>query len=282
MKSLLILISTIALTGSIYGYGEKEMYNSTSALKESWDPNAVKPGTGAFVWKATDGNRYRRSKPADTDKKPEDIPTTDRTTVDTQDLRNFKFETTTASLTILAAETPAAFLTRLDSASADEIKNLNPKGIELRDIIQKGLYQSWEYMTHNLNAGADDGNRKNLLRKIWEYRQWHHDYLLNQTQAVLGLNTVVGNYDSGYQRLTEWAAAGSTTLTSDIDVNLKGTDTEAAAKKFNELFKADGWLYECGVVYDVNVYAIDFMYKEGVFGSGMVLTANSGGLSTTT
>ncbi|MDX2098371.1 MAG: hypothetical protein SFW36_11395, partial [Leptolyngbyaceae cyanobacterium bins.59] len=63
--------------------------------------------------------------------------------------------------------------------------------------------------------------------------------------------------------LKAWPSAGSTSLTSDIDVNLKGTQTEYAVEVFNKLFKADGWNFESGVVYDVNVYAMDFMHKFG-------------------
>ena len=95
--------------------------------------------------------------------------------------------------------------------------------------------------------------RELLMAKLREFRQWHHDLILRRTQADPAI---------GRAGLTEWKAAGSTTLTSDFDVNLKGNKTELAVAVFNRLFKADGWEHEAGVVYDVNVYAVDFMHKD--------------------
>ena len=95
--------------------------------------------------------------------------------------------------------------------------------------------------------------RELLMAKLREFRQWRHDLILRRTQADPAI---------GRAGLTEWKAAGSTTLTSDFDVNLKGNKTELAVAVFNRLFKADGWEHEAGVVYDVNVYAVDFMHKD--------------------
>ncbi|MFT5853031.1 MAG: RHS repeat-associated protein [Verrucomicrobiales bacterium] len=269
--------STLSSAVGGAGNGTQEQYNSTSAHKESWDPKAIDRGDGkyggAFVWTITSNNqttRYRRANDSDANKRPDDIPSADWIAVTGPDTRNFKFENATAPLLLSSGESPAAFLARVDAALPAAIENLNPKGKALRGMMGNPLYQSWDYMTHQLNADPLNVNRKNLLRKIWEYRQWHHDFLLRETQATLGPNLVAGHYDTGEGRLTKWDAAGSTTLTSDIDVNLKGTDTEAAAKKFNELFKRNGWKYEPGVVYDVNVYSLDFLHAEGTFGSGMV------------
>ena len=75
-----------------------------------------------------------------------------------------------------------------------------------------------------------------LMAKLWEFRQWHHELILQRTQKEVGK-----------EGLSEWAAAGSTTLTSDIDVNLKGNKTEQAVAVFNRLFKADGFEHEPGV-----------------------------------
>jgi len=64
---------------------------------------------------------------------------------------------------------------------------------------------------------------------------------------------------SAAERLS-WSGVGSKTLTSDVDVNLKGTGSIAAVTLFNQLFKTWlGWPSESGTVYDVNVYAQDFM-----------------------
>lgn len=55
-----------------------------------------------------------------------------------------------------------------------------------------------------------------------------------------------------------WSAAGSTDATSDIDTSLSGEGTEWAAKRFNELF-SKAWGRDSGIVFDVNVYARDFV-----------------------
>jgi hypothetical protein len=63
--------------------------------------------------------------------------------------------------------------------------------------------------------------------------------------------------------LLSWSAAGSKTPTSDIDVNMKGPGSIRAVTLFNQLFKESlGWPYEPGTVFDVNVYAQDFMEKK--------------------
>jgi hypothetical protein len=55
-----------------------------------------------------------------------------------------------------------------------------------------------------------------------------------------------------------WSAAGSNDATSDVDTSLSGEGTEFAAKRFNELFSA-AWGRDSGIVFDVNVYARDFV-----------------------
>jgi hypothetical protein len=65
---------------------------------------------------------------------------------------------------------------------------------------------------------------------------------------------------SADERLT-WDYAGSDTVTSDVDVNLKGPFTHKVVGQFNKRFKEDnGWALESGTVFDVNVYALDFMH----------------------
>jgi hypothetical protein len=96
-----------------------------------------------------------------------------------------------------------------------------------------------------------------MMQKLWDFRKWHHELVLTETQRRVNAET---NDPNG---LKNWNAAGSASLTSDIDVNLKGTHTELAVKIFNETFKEFGWDYEAGVVYDVNVYAVDFMHGMG-------------------
>ncbi|HAB37968.1 MAG TPA: hypothetical protein DCE52_08250, partial [Rhodobacteraceae bacterium] len=260
----------------------QELYNLKTAYKESWDPELK-----AFVWTES-GVRYKRVNGADTRKIPEDLDAAEKEDVSAKpDNRFFKFNPVLTPFAFNENETPVDFLTRLDNANPDSIRNINHRGRSIRNMIEHVLYQSWEYMTHTLNtdvaiAGKEE-NRKILLQKIWEYRQWHYDYILYKTKDDLNESASTAElYDSGQSRLTEWAAAGSTTLTSDIDVNLKGTNTEAAVEEFNNQFEEDGWLYEPGIVYDVNVYAIDYLHKEATFGSGMVNKVTNNGIKVTT
>ena len=183
MKFLAILISMIVLTGAIYGQappvadpgvdpmvvdmpGKQEEYHSTSGHKESWDPNAIDPGKGAFVWEWLDGFRYRRGPQSPPNRRPEDIPSATWIKVESPDTRNFKFETLGDPLTFRlpnANETRDEFLIRLDEpASADAVKNLNPKGKEIREILHQVLYQSWEYKYWRRRRQQKESPSKNL------------------------------------------------------------------------------------------------------------------------
>ncbi len=148
-----------------------------------------------------------------------------------------------------------------------KIAAIDPKGVVPRKVLKDTLGESWSVAksalaTADPPTGAAKGpsavvkakkSMRGMMKKIWEFRQWHHDVILQRTKA-----------DVGADKLRDWSAAGSTTLTSDIDVNLKGEGTEEAVGAFNRLFKADGWSKEAGVVYDVNVYAMDFMHGKGL------------------
>jgi hypothetical protein len=117
--------------------------------------------------------------------------------------------------------------------------------------------------------------RQALMKKLWEYRQWHHEVILQETKAALPAGT-----------LESWASSGSVTLSSDIDINLKGKATERAVPAFNAIFKSSKQLpehrfdRESGVVYDVNVYAVDFMHAfGGVVRDGKKITVKEGARS---
>jgi hypothetical protein len=142
----------------------------------------------------------------------------------------------------------------LDAITVEQVAQVNPLGTAPRNILKNALHESWHEAKHVLLAGGDNvAARQMLMAKLWEFRQWHHQQILQRTQSDPRI---------GAEGLEEWKAAGSTTMTSDIDVNLKGKQTEKAVAVFNELFKKDGWTKESGVVYDVNVYALDFMHKS--------------------
>ena len=145
---------------------------------------------------------------------------------------------------------------QLNQLTPDQVAQVDSAGAAPRNILQRAMHESWHHAKEVLLApGGNAPARQALMRKLWEFRQWHHELILQRTKDDPSL---------GKDGLKEWKSAGSKTLTSDIDVNLKGTKTEQAVAVFNRKFKADGggWAHEAGVVYDVNVYALDFMHKD--------------------
>ena len=152
----------------------------------------------------------------------------------------------------------------IDRLDASAIQSIAPESIDLYRILHDVLHQSWHMAKEQLAnpPEGDKDKRQALMKKLWEYRQWHHAEVLQATQKEVTVRT------ENPKGLEKWPSAGSTTLTSDIDVNLKGERTEVAVEVFNELFKkgfpaGHSWDYEAGVVYDVNVYAVDFMHSFG-------------------
>lgn len=140
----------------------------------------------------------------------------------------------------------------VNALTTAQVAQVNPLGNVPRLVLKNTMHESWHHAKEKLlSPGGNAPARQMLMAKLWEFRQWHHNMILQRTQRDPAI---------GKDGLTEWKAAGSTTLTSDIDVNLKGNKTELAVEKFNTLFKADGFAHEAGVVYDVNVYAMDFMH----------------------
>lgn len=150
----------------------------------------------------------------------------------------------------------------LPAATAAQI---NPMSDVPATILKKAFHSTWSHAKHDL-IGKGDG-AETVMKKLWEYRQWHHESVL---QAV---KTDMAGVDGG-KGLDKWASAGSTSLTSDIDINLKGSATEAAVAAFNAKFKND-FPYESGVVYDVNVYALDFM-QLNTFGGDKSISGKEG------
>ncbi|MBL8614052.1 MAG: hypothetical protein JNM72_00440 [Deltaproteobacteria bacterium] len=194
-------------------------------------------------------------------------------------------EKAAADVTLNGGNLKATDLHHLDMKT---VQAIDPQSAVPAKILQSALDESWHEAKAELTTG--DGNlevRKTLMKKLWEFRQWDHDQVLRVVKGKLPKSgedpfTLASPYPQvrykGYfptagtrlpdDALKEWAAAGSTTLTSDIDVNLKGAATELAVPAFNAEFKAprSGFKFnrEPGVTYDVNVYAMDFMHGAGV------------------
>jgi len=157
------------------------------------------------------------------------------------------------------------------------VQQINPQSDVPKNIIRKATKTNWNNAKHtfaegHLPSGANEDNvdpaaNKAIMQKLWEYRQWHHEKVLKKVQRKINQKhpgrEATETEGAVPQGLSGWAAAGSTSLTSDIDVNLKGSATEEAVGTFNAEYKRE-YGKEAGVVYDVNVYALDFMHGTGV------------------
>ncbi len=151
------------------------------------------------------------------------------------------------------------------------VEQINPKSDVPKQIIRKATKTNWNTAKHMFAEGhlpggvsqeeVDPTANRAIMKKLWEYRQWHHDKVLKKVKR--NLNAKVPGDENTPPGLSDWAAAGSTSMTSDIDINLKGSATERAVGLFNDEFKKE-FGKEAGVVYDVNVYALDFMHGMGV------------------
>ena len=125
---------------------------------------------------------------------PEKLSSGEKEEVPNATLTNFSFDSA-INISDLKLET-------IDHMDSRQITQLNPKGYKIRAFLQDECKQSWHIATKQLNRdsttedSAKIDNRRNMLRKIWEYRQWHHNFILNKTQKALGGD-----------RLTECAAA---------------------------------------------------------------------------
>lgn len=159
-------------------------------------------------------------------------------------------------------------LAGVDDLTLPTVEAINPKSLVPYKILHDTFHQSWEYAKEQLATpprGTNVRVRQALMRKLWEYRDWHSNLIIRATADRLRYTTG----DAGALDPARTKAAGSRTLTSDIDVNLKGNQTEAAVAVFNDLFKqndelpAHRWDFEPGIVYDVNVYAMDWMHLFG-------------------
>jgi hypothetical protein len=162
-------------------------------------------------------------------------------------------------------------------ASLEDIDGLSEAHMQAIDVktslapyhvIHDVFHQSWHEVKKELLTASDrpgvTATRRALMKKLVDYREWHHQEILKEVKTELDRRM-------GKGALLPSTGAGSATLTSDIDVNLKGAHTELAVAAFNTVFKnprtatiaRQTWDFEPGVVYDVNVYAVDFMHEFG-------------------
>ena len=196
------------------------------------------------------------------------------------DKRNFKGVDDGTTAAIGNGRLTAA---QLATVPRDQIRRIDPFSNVPKNILKTAAGSNWNKAKHIFADGkipkgvsplAFNGKpaMNDIMWKLWEYRQRHHKEVLTEVRE--DMEPDVSNEDN-FTKLKKWATAGSVSMTSDIDVNLKGTHTEEAAKRFNTKFKAE-WGKEAGTVYDVNVYALDFMHGMGDDEEG-VLRAKSEG-----
>ncbi len=221
---------------------EREAYQDAQRVRtiKTYDPNA---GQGKGGWVTPSGGRgsvKRRNKKG---QGVDERMVTDLSFTSLRKEKEHAHALNRGALTL-------AQLTRLPE---DTARRIDPHSETPRNILRGPLAESWSVAKDELAFPNATAGNKMVMKKLWEFRQWHHEDILQQTKRAV-------NARVGGRGLTGWSAAGSASLTSDIDVNLKGEATELAVAEFNRLFHADNWSYEAGVVYDVNVYAMDFLH----------------------
>jgi hypothetical protein len=153
-----------------------------------------------------------------------------------------------------------------------DMNNVNVGRERAKEILKEDFYSNWflakDYLIENKwsdKEGIDIEEKKpmfeQLMRLFLDLRRAETDLLLEYIRD----NELEEQefQDLAPKERLSWSDSGSETLTSDIDVNLKGPGSIAAVTLFNQLFKTKlEWPYDPGTVYDVNVYAQDFMEKK--------------------
>ncbi|MFO7033093.1 hypothetical protein B9T07_25375, partial [Limnospira fusiformis CCALA 023] len=155
-------------------------------------------------------------------------------------------------------------------AKADILGNVDLPGA--RKILETAFHSNWflaqEYLLdtskwvkqgkQKQEAEAKLDNFKKLMKRFIKLREEETNKLLEDIRDELHQQNQFKNMEP--KRVLEWGYAGSTSLTSDIDYNLKGSGSIQAVSLFNKYFKTKlNWALDPGTVYDVNVYAQDFM-----------------------
>lgn len=175
----------------------------------------------------------------------------------------------------VTAEQVTAFPLR----AAQQMKN---NDAVCRNIHTSAFASSWVRAKHALIGNPET---EKVMEQLLVFRQRSHDRVFAKTMLK------IESKQAEEGGLTSASAAGSQSLSSDIDANLKGTSTEDAVAVFNEIFSKDEeWGMESGVVFDINVYALDFMHGttdaggQGLqaVGEGARVGAAAGGVASRT
>ncbi|MEM6611762.1 MAG: hypothetical protein AAF652_05805 [Cyanobacteria bacterium P01_C01_bin.72] len=163
---------------------------------------------------------------------------------------------------------PVDVWNRYENNRITEVNNKTAKKI-LKDDFYSNWFLAQDYLldpqkwrrvrSDIVNVEPAREPMKMLMEKLLHLRQTETENLLRDIRdRELPKDS---NFNGvARDKLLSWSAAGSETLTSDIDVNLKGKGSIKAVGLFNKFFKQKlKWSFDPGTVYDVNVYAQDFM-----------------------
>ncbi|MDY6901646.1 MAG: DUF4157 domain-containing protein [Cyanobacteriota bacterium] len=167
--------------------------------------------------------------------------------------------------TMLVQRTPEDVWNR-----AETLPQVNEK--DAKKILIEDFYSNWflaqDYLLNpqkwtkhgktEQDAQTHGPAFKGLMKTLLKLRETETNQLLTDVKNELKQKDQFKNLSD--DEVLKWSAAGSQSLTSDIDVNLKGAGSIEAVGLFNKYFKTNlGWSLDAGTVYDVNVYAQDFM-----------------------
>ena len=169
----------------------------------------------------------------------------------------------------------------LDKLRSQVAPPANPRGADgdradqpMNEAQARGILDqcgwSWTNVQQRLFVGGDRGDTKDhaTLQKLSDFRRTLTEELMRQ--AASGAKQEHGAEFQPF-RWVRYAIPGSQRLTSDIDVNMRGSATEKVVQVFNALFRQ--WTrngnprptveLESGYVFDVNVYAQDYTLEPG-------------------
>ena len=153
-------------------------------------------------------------------------------------------------------------LADLRALTVGQIEAIDPASQVPRNILLFAFDGDWDLAKRVLildewpaharrTALADKKAPRALMQQLIAFRQVDHERHLLAVREDMQLS----------EQELWWHASGSTSLTSDIDVNLEGSGTEDFVEFFNRRFTVQaGYGLESGLVYDVNVYAEDFLF----------------------
>ncbi|NJR40326.1 MAG: DUF4157 domain-containing protein [Leptolyngbyaceae cyanobacterium CSU_1_4] len=181
----------------VQGLYTKLVQETTEPPIQTWDAKA-KGGSGAFV---NSGGNYEpgnqteekddKGKVVVAETNPMGYARGSEVTPETEG-RNFKGvkSSTRARQQTIQTLNQIATVSDIDQLDLKVIQSIDPQSIAIHRILHDVLHQSWHMAKEQL-ANPSEGDkvkRQSFMKKLWEYRQWHHGEVLQQTQKGNGKN----------------------------------------------------------------------------------------------